>query len=59
MKVVIGARDPLLTAADVTAHCRKYLAAYKIPSVVEFRREMPKTALGKILHRALREKAST
>ena len=59
VKVVIVARDPLLTAADVTAHCRRYLAAYKIPRVVEFRREMPKTALGKILHRALREKAST
>jgi long-chain acyl-CoA synthetase len=59
VKIVIVARDPSLTAADVIAHCRRRLAAYKAPRHVEFRRELPKTALGKVLRRALREPATT
>jgi len=55
VKIVVVKRDPSLTAADLETHCRKYLAPYKIPRVVEFRDELPKTALGKILRRALRE----
>jgi long-chain acyl-CoA synthetase len=55
VKIVVVRRDPSLTADDIKAHCRNYLAAYKIPHVVEFRKEMPKTGLGKILRRALRE----
>lgn len=58
VKIVIVARDPSLTAAEVRAHCRKYLAAFKVPRHVEFRQELPKNALGKILHRALREAAT-
>ena len=55
VKIVVVKRDPSLTAVELKAHCRKYLSAYKTPHVVEFRRELPKTALGKILRRALRE----
>ena len=55
VKIVVVKRDPLLTVEDLKAHCRKYLTAYKIPRVVEFRTELPKTNLGKILRRALRD----
>ena len=55
VKIVIVARDPSLTAADVIAHCRNYLAGFKTPRQVEFRRELPKTALGKVLRRGLRQ----
>ena len=58
VKVVVVKRDPTLTADDLKAHCRKYLTAYKVPRVVEFRKELPKTALGKILRRALRDAPS-
>lgn len=47
VKIVVVRRDPSLTAADIKTHCRKYLSAYKIPHVVEFRRDLPKTSLGK------------
>jgi long-chain acyl-CoA synthetase len=55
VKVIVVAHDASLTAADIIAHCRRYLAAYKVPHVVEFASHMPKTALGKVLRRALRE----
>jgi len=55
VKIVIVARDPSLTAADVIAHCRNYLAGFKTPRQVEFRSELPKTALGNVLRRALRQ----
>jgi long-chain acyl-CoA synthetase len=42
------------TAEAVRAHCRRYLTDYKVPRSVEFRREMPKTPVGKILRKALR-----
>ena len=58
VKIVVVKRDPLLTVEDLKAHCRKYLTAYKIPRVVEFRTALTKTNLGKVLRRALRE-AST
>ncbi|ARN80349.1 AMP-binding protein [Methylocystis bryophila] len=57
VKIVVVARDPSLKTADVMAHCRMRLAAFKVPRHVEFRRELPKTPLGKILRRALREGA--
>jgi long-chain acyl-CoA synthetase len=42
------------TADAIRDHCRRYLAAYKVPRTVEFRSDMPKTPIGKILRRALR-----
>jgi len=46
-----------LTEEEVIAFCRERLAAYKIPRLLEFRTELPKTAVGKILRRSLREEA--
>jgi len=43
--------------AAVRAHCRKYLTDYKVPKSVKLRTEMPKTPIGKILRKALREEA--
>lgn len=44
-----------LSRSDVIAYCRKKLANYKVPRRVEFRRELPKTMVGKVLRRALRD----
>ena len=54
VKACIVKRDPSLTAEEVIAHTRKHLAAYKIPKIVEFYDELPKTNVGKILRRALK-----
>jgi len=56
VKAFIVKKDPLLTSEAVIAHCRKQLTGYKVPKEIEFRNELPKTAVGKILRRALREK---
>lgn len=58
VKVFIVSRDESLTAAVVIEHCRGLLTAYKVPRHVEFRRELPKTNVGKILRRALKEEAA-
>lgn len=55
VKVFIVKKDPTLTAEQVIEHCRTGLAGYKVPKAVEFRTELPKTNVGKILRRALRE----
>jgi long-chain acyl-CoA synthetase len=58
VKVVVVRKDPALTEADLLAHCKQHLTAYKMPRFVEFRSEpLPKTNIGKILRRALREPA--
>ena len=44
-----------LTKADIVGWCRQRLASYKVPRLVEFREELPKTIVGKVLRRALRE----
>jgi len=54
VKVVIVKKDPNLSEADVRAHCEANLTGYKRPKVVEFRTELPKSAVGKILRRELR-----
>jgi len=54
-KVFVVRKDPQLTEQDVLEHCRKELTGYKRPKYVEFRSELPKTNVGKILRRALRE----
>lgn len=48
-------KDPKLTAASLIAHCRTQLTAYKVPKHIYFRIELPKTNVGKILRRALRD----
>jgi long-chain acyl-CoA synthetase len=55
VKVFIVRKDPSLTADAVLAHCRENMTGYKIPRFVEFRDELPKTNVGKILRRALRD----
>ncbi|WP_415062468.1 AMP-binding protein [Bdellovibrio sp.] len=55
VKAVVVKKDPNLTAEDVIAFARKSLTNYKVPRLVEFRTELPKTNVGKILRRALRE----
>lgn len=55
VKVVIVRKDPALTAEDVKAHAKANLTGYKQPRLVEFRTELPKTNVGKILRRELRD----
>ncbi|TNF90777.1 MAG: long-chain-fatty-acid--CoA ligase, partial [Gammaproteobacteria bacterium] len=54
VKAVIVKKDPALTEEAVIEHCRKNLTGYKVPKIVEFRDELPKTNVGKILRRELR-----
>jgi long-chain acyl-CoA synthetase len=54
-KIFVVKRDPQLTEHDLLEHCKKELTGYKRPKYVEFRTELPKTNVGKILRRALRE----
>ena len=54
VKLVVVKKDPNLTEAQVLAYCREHLTAYKLPRLIEFRTELPKTPVGKILRRALR-----
>ncbi len=56
VKLVIVKKDPALTEAQVRDYCRANLTGYKQPKVVEFRTELPKTPVGKILRRELRDK---
>jgi long-chain acyl-CoA synthetase len=58
VRIAVVRKDPALTAQEVIAHCRKHLTGYKIPRHVEFRDELPKSAVGKILRRALRDEAA-
>jgi long-chain acyl-CoA synthetase len=57
VKVVVVKQDPALTEADIRAYCEANLTGYKRPKVVEFRTELPKTPVGKILRRELRDAA--
>ena len=56
VKLVIVKKDPDLTEARVREYCKTNLTGYKQPRVIEFRAEMPKTPVGKILRRELRDK---
>lgn len=55
VKLFVVRKDPALTREDIIAHCKQGLTAYKVPHLIEFREELPKTNVGKILRRALRE----
>jgi len=54
VKIVVVKKDESLTEEELIAHCRKNLTGYKIPKFVEFRTELPKTNVGKILRRELK-----
>ena len=55
VKLFVVRKDPSLTADDIVAHCKANLTAYKVPHLIEFREELPKTNVGKVLRRMLRE----
>nr|WP_315427906.1 long-chain-fatty-acid--CoA ligase [uncultured Albidiferax sp.] len=57
VKLVIVKKNPALTEAQVREYCKAKLTGYKQPRVIEFRTELPKTPVGKILRRELRTKA--
>ncbi|MFC3032523.1 long-chain-fatty-acid--CoA ligase FadD [Pseudoalteromonas fenneropenaei] len=54
VKVFVVKKDPNLTEKDIINHCRANLTNYKVPKFVEFKTELPKTNVGKILRRALK-----
>lgn len=54
VKVFVVKKDASLTEQEVIQHCRQHLTGYKVPKLVEFRTELPKTNVGKILRRELR-----
>jgi long-chain acyl-CoA synthetase len=57
VKLVVVKKDPALTAEQIMAYCRQHMTAYKQPRVIEFCTELPKTPVGKILRRELRNNA--
>ena len=52
---VVAKEGETLTEEDIIGFCKEKLAAYKAPKIVEFRNELPKSAVGKILRKVLRE----
>jgi long-chain acyl-CoA synthetase len=56
VKLVVVKKDPVLTEAKVREYCKANLTGYKQPKIIEFRAELPKTPVGKILRRELRDK---
>jgi len=57
IKLVIVRKSEALTEEVVRAHCRANLTGYKQPKIIEFRGDLPKTPVGKVLRRELRDKA--
>jgi long-chain acyl-CoA synthetase len=57
-KLFVVRRDPALAEEEIRRHCAENLTGYKRPKTIEFRKELPKTNVGKILRRALREEAT-
>ncbi|MGH8168620.1 MAG: AMP-binding protein, partial [Woeseiaceae bacterium] len=55
VKLFVVRKDESITAEGIIEHCRKNLTGYKVPHAVEFRDELPKTNVGKVLRRALRD----
>lgn len=55
VKVFVVSKDPALTAEELKTYCRRYLTAYKVPKIFEFRAELPKSNVGKILRKELRK----
>ncbi|MBZ6387700.1 MULTISPECIES: long-chain-fatty-acid--CoA ligase FadD [Pantoea] len=57
VKVCIVKKDASLTKEELLDHCRRQLTGYKVPKIIEFRDELPKSNVGKILRRELRDEA--
>ena len=55
VKLFVVKKNPELSDSEIYEHCKKNLTAYKVPKEIEYRDELPKTNVGKILRRALRE----
>jgi long-chain acyl-CoA synthetase len=55
VKAFVVRKDPNVTAEDIIKFCRDRLTAYKVPKLIEFRNDLPKTNVGKILRRELRD----
>ena len=55
VKIFVVRKDPNLTAEEIIAYSRTQLTSYKVPHHVEFRNDLPKTNVGKVLRRALKE----
>lgn len=55
VKICVVARDESLTKEELRKHCREHLTAYKVPREIEFRTELPKSNVGKILRRIVRD----
>nr|WP_315228037.1 long-chain-fatty-acid--CoA ligase [uncultured Limnohabitans sp.] len=55
VKLVVVKKDPALTETDVREYCKQNLTGYKLPRVIEFRADLPKTPVGKVLRRELRD----
>lgn len=55
VKLFVVRRDPALTADHIIDHCQQQLTPYKRPKIIEFRNDLPKTNVGKILRRELRD----
>jgi long-chain acyl-CoA synthetase len=54
VRVAVVRKDPALTKEQVIEHCRKHLTGYKVPRIVEFWKELPKTNVGKVLRREVK-----
>jgi long-chain acyl-CoA synthetase len=54
VRAVIVRKDPALTKEQVIEHCKKQLTGYKVPKIVEFWKELPKTNVGKVLRREVK-----
>ena len=57
VKIFVVKKDPSLTEEALITFCRRQLTGYKVPKLVEFRDELPKSNVGKILRRELRDEA--
>jgi long-chain acyl-CoA synthetase len=55
VKICVVKKDQTLTKEELLTHCRRHLTGYKVPKIVEFRDELPKSNVGKILRRELRD----
>ena len=54
VKAFVVLKDKGLSKDDIRAHCKAHLTAYKVPKIVEFRDDLPKSNVGKILRKDLR-----